>query len=545
MNTERILEDAENGSMSAMLRLLSSATVDPEIQRRALPAAAKNLRTIALPTSSQTIAPTWAHLPIIILSLGIFGSANGHETLAKAFSEHWEIIHPWMSFLLTEVMETQLLAMDDPAHHSVAYESLVRVISKFMSVVVTGIALRQHGFLQQHEAVPLIARLVLHGTRLELDSTYMLSSAVGVMMEAWNASDIPVPAELTMSILDVPDAVDVILDSIVKATKAEMITENLNRCLSLAQSIVLFKLFSCDAITIIVRFLAHCTPTTMGTLSSERCRIILDAAVKFLSGMIQVGAVTGYVDTVQAGFLKAVPTLVDIMVQHLQASHSDNALDTIERILVCLGEYLVHPAVLRIMRKWYRSIDDPLKLLDWPPWTNLYHRVSQRLGDRSLFKQTIDLQRCGNPNCQASDVRYTSLKRCPCTLIFYCGHDCQRVHWKSHREDCRKRTPPDLDLRALFEFFAIQDYTRKKAAIIPAVRRVRRDLPVVIVMDRVHYPLAKTRVMSGEIFLSHPDIDLVAAKATLKDPAASAEAVVLYAVFPADRNLVELMLFVR
>ncbi|KAJ7573444.1 hypothetical protein C8J56DRAFT_903447 [Mycena floridula] len=479
MNMERILEDAGNGSTSAMLRLLSSATVDPEIQRRALPAAAKNLRTIALPTRGLTITPTWAHLPIIILSLGIFGSGNGHETLAKAISEHREIIHPWMSFLLTEVVETQLLAMDDPAHHSVAYESLVRVVSRFMSLVATGIAPRRHRFLQQHEAIPLIIRLVLHGTRLELDSTSILSSAVRVMMEAWNDSDIPVPAELTMSILDVSDAVDVILDAIVKATKAEMITENLNPCLSLAQSIVLFvsdkdrltniplttlrqKLFSCDAIAIIVRFLAHCTPTTMGTLSSERCRIILDAAVQFLSGMLLVGAVTGYVDTVQAGFLKAVPTLVDILAQHLQASHSDNILETIERILIgYLGPNCItgYPSVWEI--------------------------------DRYSSKQLI------------------------------CSDVVTRTHWKSHREDCGKGSPSDLDLTTLFEFFAIQDYIRKKADIIPA-------------------PLVKTRVMSGEAFLAHPDMEPVA-KEKLKDTAATAEAVVLYVVFPPDCDLVKLI----
>ena len=44
---------------------------------------------------------------------------------------------------------------------------------------------------------------------------------------------------------------------------------------------------------------------------------------------------------------------------------------------------------------------------------------------------------CGNPNCKTTSMRENHM--CPCEQIYYCGTDCQRSHWKVHRQTCTEQ----------------------------------------------------------------------------------------------------------
>src|SRR6056300_1680512 len=47
------------------------------------------------------------------------------------------------------------------------------------------------------------------------------------------------------------------------------------------------------------------------------------------------------------------------------------------------------------------------------------------------------LELLANPKiCGACNKPGCSLK-CPCKLVFYCGEECQRSHWPTHKKDCR------------------------------------------------------------------------------------------------------------
>jgi hypothetical protein len=42
-------------------------------------------------------------------------------------------------------------------------------------------------------------------------------------------------------------------------------------------------------------------------------------------------------------------------------------------------------------------------------------------------------------NCGTAETKEAKLKKCSrCKMVAYCNRDCQKNHWKEHKEDCNK-----------------------------------------------------------------------------------------------------------
>lgn len=47
-------------------------------------------------------------------------------------------------------------------------------------------------------------------------------------------------------------------------------------------------------------------------------------------------------------------------------------------------------------------------------------------------------RRCFNPSCTKNSAGVGSLKKCArCQTAMYCGPDCQRAHWPTHKQVCK------------------------------------------------------------------------------------------------------------
>jgi len=50
----------------------------------------------------------------------------------------------------------------------------------------------------------------------------------------------------------------------------------------------------------------------------------------------------------------------------------------------------------------------------------------------------LPLARCGNPSCLKEEGCSGDFKKCArCNQVPYCGKDCQKVHWKTHKLECK------------------------------------------------------------------------------------------------------------
>lgn len=63
--------------------------------------------------------------------------------------------------------------------------------------------------------------------------------------------------------------------------------------------------------------------------------------------------------------------------------------------------------------------------------------------DQNIIRNDIileDLNHCEYPTCNASSNLCKSLLLCGgCKLVYYCGKEHQKLHWKTHKLDCKKK----------------------------------------------------------------------------------------------------------
>ncbi|KAH8797784.1 hypothetical protein DL96DRAFT_1688384 [Flagelloscypha sp. PMI_526] len=72
--------------------------------------------------------------------------------------------------------------------------------------------------------------------------------------------------------------------------------------------------------------------------------------------------------------------------------------------------------------------------------------------DGLMLTQLVSM--CYNDDCQSREFKLRVCSKC--CLVQYCGHECQKRHWKVHRHFCRKYLP-------------------ETASEIPATRLIRED----------------------------------------------------------------------
>ncbi|KAJ7580817.1 hypothetical protein C8J56DRAFT_1029847 [Mycena floridula] len=419
MSVALLLRQATRGSVKALEDLASLGMSDTSIQNQALPVAARNLRKspplaqeIITPETIRNILPDFS---LIVASLSIFAGGTPdndphNDELNAAFSTDWESIHVWMLFLVSRVIETEFyFKISQPESHSALYETLVRVITRFITLesdqkpALADGATKNELFLKPPGLVALITRLTIHGTRLDLDVTQMLDIAAVSMTQHFA----PVPVEFSTVMLDVDDSADVILDAIVQTTKYRQVRPQLIPCLFLGFATMVgfpdssdislnalrHKFYSHDGIGIFISFISRCNSTTMATLSSSQKYIIFEISLRFLHGLVEIGEIMGKVDALRAGITKVMPKIIQTLwIGSVETDRPSNlAIEFAERILVSISSYLVYPAVLREMRRWCHSLDVPMP--DWPPWSTFLEKVIDRLGDRSMFKLSINAQK--------------------------------------------------------------------------------------------------------------------------------------------------------
>ena len=108
--------------------------------------------------------------------------------------------------------------------------------------------------------------------------------------------------------------------------------------------------------------------------------------------------------------------------------------------------------------------------------------------------------------CQA----ISHLRKCEaCGVARYCGRDCQRAHWKSHREACRAVASARCDGRPNRE-----ENKKVVSAIVKALpnalRACGRDLVHIIVYSGPsNVKLDLTKALSGEVPSEHLSVHIV------------------------------------
>ncbi|KAJ7572961.1 hypothetical protein C8J56DRAFT_533403 [Mycena floridula] len=351
------------------------------------------------------------------------------------------------------------------------------------------------------------------------------------------------------------DTVDVLMEAVVHATTTRRVSGHIRICLTLIQAIhvaepnsvdmvalqsVQQKVLSHNAISIICRFLAACSSTAaMAGMSVESQAMTLDISIRFLFSLLNSRGEENITEAVTVGLLQTIPKIVAWFAAYPAGSRNREVMASLITILGLIlrsiDEHLVHPGVLRELRKWHHSVDRnnlPKSL----PWSELYQNVSIRLDDKSAFKQSTQTHHCANSTCPLQKVKFISLKRCAsCLYTFYCDKSCQQQDWANHQGRCGQVALPDTRyFHSLMQWFIKRDYQRQRDSLQDLIQHVRRTLPVVVTMDHACYPPVPTRVLSGEHFLDQPDdhVGHSQAKAVLRATPATTNAVFLYALFP-------------
>ncbi|KZP22640.1 hypothetical protein FIBSPDRAFT_931037 [Athelia psychrophila] len=218
------------------------------------------------------------------------------------------------------------------------------------------------------------------------------------------------------------------------------------------------------------------------------------------------------VQALDAGLLPAVLT---------SASKKDHSperifLDCSSILFNVLSMHLVYRDVIRstarsLTRVEQLKIEDNLGGSIKAAWTEFKTLAHKRIYMKELFDEGDDEPqiRCDQGNCHAL-IDHEDLLRCSgCSTAFYCGRDCQRMHWPSHKTMCQQTlrilrgsggmdTSMNSKCTRFIHYMVMDDFNRGRGSFdySPAQHSPSK---FVINMDYTQVPLEITIVPIGEL----------------------------------------------
>ncbi|KAJ7589714.1 hypothetical protein C8J56DRAFT_1025822, partial [Mycena floridula] len=435
----------ESGSLTAIGRLASSQMTDEGLLTgffdtifRHLAVSPPSNMDITTAGSPVAAVPNFQLVVSCLSGLGKhLGRSRSEDTklFIRAYVQnHWTILRPWLIFIVSDLLEPQLLSVTD----SPSADGLYSVAS----AVLAGLGAKgDPTILMTRGFASLCVRLWICSLR---ENRHDLALR-GVM---FFLGDIPVLENTNFvdTIISIPDAPELFLASLNHATS------NMSTTLGIFSILALGNIRCNRRQFLAFRHELHARrwiPVVCQTFS-ELNKSTLPKSTAYKLALRCLGVITQCLisegplrvrDVLHAGLIDSLASFLIVFGEILDGITPENDV-AFRGLLKVIMRHTLHPLVLREARKWFvhqwRDVGGTNRFCQ--AWRALVRHLKIRISLRSEWKRA-PLTLCANgTNCRSLEMAFLEMKRCSgCLSVAYRSRSCQKEHWTTaHSIDCQQ-----------------------------------------------------------------------------------------------------------